>query len=167
MSFTTAQLQTWKADIIARGIQAQPEATIAATYNANASPDFNVWRSSITEAEIVSTADQSSNFWSWTAYIARSQGERDAWGRMFAIDGSVNPSLANVRQGVNDIFSGSQNSAPAQRTFLLNKSRRLATVLEKLLADTSGGNGAAATPAMLTFEGAVTVFDVQAALAVS
>ena len=164
---TTAQLQTLKADIFSRGIQAQPEQTIANTYNASASPAFTVWRTLITEAEIYSTPDSSAAFWSWTSYIARSQGERDGWREMFGVDGSVNPTLANVRQGMIDIFSGAQNNAPAQRTFLSNKSKRLASVAEKLFADLSGGNGAAATPATLSFEGSLTIFDIQAALAVA
>ena len=163
---TITQLQTLKADIFARAIQAQPEQTIANTYNAVASPSFTVWRSLVSEAEIYGTPDSAAAFWSWTAYIARSQGERDGWREMFGVEGSVNPSLANVRQAVLDIFSGSANNAPAQRTFLNNKSKRLANVIEKLLANISLGNGADATPATLTFEGSLTIFDVQAALAV-
>jgi hypothetical protein len=73
---------------------------------------------------------------------------------------TMNPSLANVRQGMADIFSGSTNSAPAQRAHLTAVSKRTATKAEKLFAT---GTGTDATPATMTFEGRLSYDDVQAA----
>jgi hypothetical protein len=74
--------------------------------------------------------------------------------------GAIDPSRANVRQGFNDIFSGTQNNAAAQRTHLLTVSRRKATRAEKLFAT---GTGSTAAPAALGYEGAVLGVDVEAA----
>ena len=129
---------------------------IADAMNVAASPNFWVWRTTVSEDEIVGMASADGTNWSWPALIARSQGERDVWGRMLS-GGPINPSRANVRQGVADIFSGSANSAPAQRAHLLAISRRLATLAEKLLAT---GVGSTASPANMGWEGLLTIADI-------
>lgn len=162
MALTTAQLQTIKADIVADPTLAAIPNThddnqrIADAYNAAAAPDFLVWRTAVREAEYTNQASPQGTTWSWPAFIARSVGEQNGWARMFA-PGSVNPSLANVRQGFADIFSGTQNNAPAQRTHLQDMSMRRATRAEKLFAS---GTGTTTAPAMLVFEGVITYIDV-------
>lgn len=166
MALTTAQLQALKADIAADGTLGQiahtPDNafTIAAAYNAAASPDYWVWRTSVSQLEIVTTTTADGTAWSWPAFIARSQGERDGWREMFADGGSVDASLANVRQWFADIFSGSANSAPTQRTHLLAVGRRKATRAEKLFATGTGSTG---SPGTMGFEGTITDADVTAA----
>ena len=173
MALTPAQLATLKADIAANGdLNVHPNtpdgnAAVAALYNAAATPDFWVWRTSIFESEITRTTTADGTSWSWPAYIIRSQGERDAWARLFMGGASgMNPSLANVRQGLQDIFSGPNSGgtlgAPAQRTHLLAVSRRLAKRGEKLFAT---GTGSTASPAVMVLEGNVTAADVLNALA--
>lgn len=160
---TTQQLAALKADIAADPtLAALPQTpdnafAVAAAYNLNAAPDYWVWRTSVPQLEIVSTTTEDGTVWSWPAFIARSQGERDCWREMFADTGYVNASLANVRQGFGDIFSGTANNAAAQRTHLLAIGRRRATRAEKLF---SIGTGSTASPATMAFEGQLTFNDV-------
>jgi hypothetical protein len=168
---TTAQLQALKADIAADATLAALAKTadnafaIADAYNRVAAPDYYVWRTNVTEAEYVGTGGVdvanggATTTWSWTAFIARTVGEQTGWERMFA-PGWVNPSQANIRQGVSDIFSGNTTAATAQRNHLTVLSKRKATRAEKLFAS---GTGAFATPSTLVFEGALTYNDVLAA----
>ena len=163
---TTAQLQTLKSHITASGdLNSQPAGSdgnteIARLMNLAASPAFWVWRTSVTEAEYTRDTSPDGTTWSWPAYIARSQGERDAWARIVTGDAGANPSLANVRQGFADIFSGATAPAPAQRTHLTAMSRRQATRAEKLFAT---GTGSTASPAVMGYEGTITASDVDSA----
>lgn len=163
MALTAAQLQALKADILADAtLAARPDTVdddyaIATAYNATAVPDFWVLRSAVREAEYTASPSPDGTSWSWPAYIARSLQEQGAWTRMFMGTGAVNPSLPNVQQGFADIFSGSQNAAPAQRAHLQACSRRRATRVEKLMAT---GAGTTAAPATMGFEGAITYQDV-------
>lgn len=162
MPLTNAQLSTLKADILADpALNAFPQTAdgafaIAALYSLNASPDFWVWRTSIPQFEIVSFLSPDATSWSWTTYIGRSQGERDGWREMFADTGTINFSLPNVRQGLQDIFSGTAGAA--QRTHLLAIGRRKARDVEKLFAT---GPGTTAAPATMSFEGTLTYLEVQ------
>ncbi|MDO8682775.1 MAG: hypothetical protein Q7N50_04765 [Armatimonadota bacterium] len=121
--------------------------------NANASPDFWVWRTSVSKNEITQETSQDGTVFNWTGtgFITRSQGERDAWSELF-VDGIVNPSLVNVRQAFNDIFSGGTPPAPANRAHLLAVARRKASVLERIFTT---GTGSTAAPATLVVQGQI------------
>lgn len=166
MNLTLSQRQALKADMVT---SSQPTTgsddvalTVANFYNANASPDFWVWRTSVGKDELTnSTSVDGTTFnWTGTGFITRNQGERDAWRELFDRDGNCNPSLANVRQAFTDIFSGGTVPAPANRTHLATVSRRKATRFEKLFA---AGTGSTASPAVMALEGALTVDDVKRA----
>ena len=129
---------------------------IASLYNAEASPAFWVWKSAVTEEEIVGQPSVDNTLFSWSAYIGRGQGERDGWMRLFR-SGKVNPSMPNVQAAVLDIFSGVGTVAVAQRTHIQATFRRKATRLEKLL---STGTGSAGSPATMGFEGKIDLQDV-------
>jgi hypothetical protein len=150
---TDAQYLVLKANILADPVlNAIPNTAdgafeIAAAYNAQALPDFWVWRTAVPQFEIVSTTTADGTNWSWTSYIGRSQGERDGWREMFADTGSINFARPNVRQGLQDIFSGAGGAA--QRTHLLAIGRRKATRAEKLFAT---GTGSTASPATSAFD---------------
>lgn len=169
MSLTAQQKTTLKADIAADAtLNAKPRTEdgyidIAAAYNANAVPDFWVWRTNVTRDELVggTSVDGTTFAWTGTGYIGRSQGERDAFRDMFNSGGQVNPSLASVRTAFGDIFSGGTAPAPANRTHLLTVSRRKAHRVEKLFAT---GTGSTAVPAVLSYEGDLTPQDVLDAL---
>lgn len=124
-------------------------------FNRPKSPDNIVWRTRVTEHEIVDETSAENTVWSWTSYISRSQGERDAWVRMFNGTYSVNPSIPQVRTGMADIFSG--GTGAAQRTHFLAISKRKATRAEALF---TVGPGTTANPANLVFEGDITNDDV-------
>jgi hypothetical protein len=177
MALSPEQLSTLKADIAADPALAGLEntddaaAAIAEVYKAAASPDYWVWRSDVSEFEFTSTSGVdlsnggAATAWSWTAYIARSLQEQNAWARLFMSGGTgqsgrTNPSRPNVRNAVADIFSGASNGAPAQRNHCLVLSKRKANRLEKLFA---AGTGTFATPATMAVEGVVTYQEVRAA----
>jgi hypothetical protein len=152
MLMTPAQLATLKADILADPAFAQVPLNsdgafaIAAAYNLQASPDFTVWRTSVPVSEI------SGNGFVWTAVDALAVGKARIWEWMKE-GGSINPSKANVRQGLVDAFGATQpNIAPVLK--------RLATRVEKLF---STGTGTVGSPGTMSFEGTVSYQDVEAA----
>lgn len=182
---TPSQLIALKADIAANtnqingvAINAMPlnddaNFAIAGWYNGDASPVYWVWKTSIFESEITRQPSADATNWSWPAYIARSIQEQNAWARLFMGGQSgMNPSLTNVRQGLADIFSGSANSAPAQRSHLLAICRRNVKRIERLfvVAATGPGNdgiannrGSTTNPDALGFEGTVSYQDISQA----
>lgn len=163
---TNSQNQTLKAAILAdptlvTAVELADDEAIADAMNSTASPDYWVWRTHLTRQDAEFSTSVDNTTWSFTAFIARSQGERDCWREMLA-DGWVNPSLVNVRQGVADIFSGSANSAPQQRTHLLAVSRRKASRVEKLFA--TGGDGSTNNVSTMAVEGPISYSEVSIAL---
>jgi hypothetical protein len=161
---TTQQLTAIKANILANpDLSSQPETAdgafaIAALYNLTASPDFWVWRTFVSKAEYVQSTGPDGTVFNWTGagFITRSVGERDAWREIFNGSDSCNPSLPNVRQAFQDIFSGT-GVAANNRAHLAAVSRRKATRIEKLLAT---GTGSTADPATLGYEEQVTYQDI-------
>ena len=142
MQFTSAQqpaVKTW----LTNNASGQSDDASAALLNANASPDFWIWRSLVPETEIYQLTTADGTTWNWTTYIGRNQAERDAWRQMVSgRNAGLVTALPNVRQAIADIFSGAGGAN--QRTHLLTIGRRKATVLEKLLAS---GTGSTAVPA--------------------
>ena len=154
MALTTAQLQALKALIDADPVlAAQPLNSdgaffIAAELNKQADPAFAVWRTSVPVDEIMN------NGFVWTAVDQITVGKARIWEWMTKL-GNINPSKANVRQGMADAF-GAQ-SAMAQG--ILPHLKRLATRAEKALAS---GTGSDASPGTMTFEGNLSYQDVEA-----
>lgn len=155
MALTPAQSQTLKTDINNNPtLSGTPNTsdgnfTIAAHYNATASPDFYIWKN------FVGTMDLKKAI-IWTEYIGRSAGERDTF--RFMTEGGINPSDPNIRTGIQDIFSGPTGSGT--RIGLSAIANRKATVAEKLF---STGTGTQNSPATSTFFGSLTTNDVQTA----
>lgn len=145
-SLTAAQSQALKTSIAADPVlnalpnTADDAFTIAAAYNALASPTFWVWRTSVPTKDVKLGIV-------WTEYIGRSQGERDALTFMLS-NGFINAADTNIRQGIADVFSGP--SGVGSRTNLIALAKRHATRAEKLFAT---GEGSEATPATMTAEG--------------
>jgi hypothetical protein len=166
MQLTPAQLQTLRTDIDADPtFSALPNTTaansqIAAAYNLAASPDYWVWRTSVTRSEYVNDTSVDGTTFNWTGagFITRSQGERDAFRELFNHTGAVNPSLPSVRQAFTDIFSGATAPAPANRTHMATVSRRKASRVEKLFAT---GTGSTASPSLMATEGPITLTNVE------
>lgn len=163
-AMTTSQLQTVKDHIAASGdLNTMPvgedgSVAIAAILNLPAAVDFWVWRTFVADTELYEATSPDATSWSWTIYVNRSQGERDAWRQMVNMSGGINPSLANARTAIADIFSGA--GGLAQRTHLLAMGRRKASRFEKLLATGTGSTG---SPGFLVVEGPITSADVEQA----
>jgi hypothetical protein len=164
MALTDAQLPTLKTAIDA---ETDPDFVVMRNAGAtqemadwfNADSTSTVWRTRLTESEIVSDTSPDATVWNWTDYINTSVAEKMAWERMFNGDFSINPSLAQVRSGIGDIFSGPQGAN--QRTHLLAMGKRLATKAEWLYAT---GTGTTGDPGTMDFEGNLTNTDVAKAL---
>lgn len=176
MQLTLAQKQALKADINASEVAGEPNndtgnAVILAAYNALASPDYWVWRTSVSRADVynaqndLTVSGAQTGFWSWTTYKNQGATEQNAWVQMFMGD-LADFSKKNLRDGVTAIFTGSAQ-ATAQRDHVLAIGRRLATRCEKLFSvDTPGsgaGRGTAADPDTLTLEGLLTLTNIEEA----
>jgi len=120
---------------------------VAAAYNAVANPQFIVWRTYVPVDEIVN------NGFTWTAVDSLTNGKARIWEWMREA-GFINPSKANVRQGLQDAFGATQpNITPHLK--------RPATRIEALLAT---GTGTTGSPGTMTFEGTLSYSDVQEAM---
>lgn len=153
MALTPGQLATLQADVLAdpafNGLPQNSDGAfaVAAAYNLTASPQFVVWRTSVTVSEIVN------NGFTWTAVDSLTAGKARIWEWMKE-SGSINPSKANVRQGLNDAFASTQpNITPTLK--------RDATRAEALFAT---GTGTTGSPGTMTFEGNLSYSGVQEAM---
>lgn len=163
MSLSLAQKQAIKAYIDATPVlAAQPmnpdgAFVIAEALNAVATPAFIVWRTSLTRDEITQ------NGFTWTEVDSLAVGKARIWDWMFEnTERAFNPSKPNVRAGIIEVWSGTAGRLTVQAG-VLNHCKRSATVAEKLLAT---GTGSDASPATMSFEGALSYNDVQEARAV-
>ena len=138
-------------------VDAKDWAGLQAVYNTQAAPVFWIWRVQLTPKEIYEATSVDNTTWSWATYKSQTVQDRDSWVQMMS-PGQVNPSLKQTRDGWQAIFGG-QGASQAQVTFLLSLSRRAALRAEALFANTSAGNGSAATPATLTYIGYITALD--------
>lgn len=155
---TPAQLSAFKTAIFAEtdpsivaARQAFETGTIAAFYNASASPSFTVWKTSVPLADVVANVDG-------TELVGLTAIKLAAY-QCLLLAGSVNPSKANVQAAFNQVFSSAGGATT--RPLLLALWKRFANRVEKVFAT---GTGSDASPATLTFEGAVSNDDVAAAL---
>lgn len=150
---TPSQKTTLKAyinsvpELAAQPLNSDGASVIAAMINVPASPDFWVWRTNVSRAEIYNTTSPDGTNWNWTTYKAQGVSEQNAWTQMFMGD-QGDFSQANFRSGVASIFGG----ANAQTTHCLAMGRRKALQVEKVLAV---GTGSAVSPAVMGFEGAI------------
>ncbi len=75
---------------MAGAIASGDDLAIAEFFNLTASPDYWIWRTSVTKAEYVQSVSVDGTTFNWTGagFISRSQGERDAWREMFGDGGA-------------------------------------------------------------------------------
>lgn len=156
MSLTPAQKVTLKAYILADPVMsvlpnndAAANQTITNLLNATVNPAFVVWKTN------VSITDVGKNF-NGTELAGLTTGNQTRLQTLavFLKDG-INPSLASNRAFFDDVFSGAGGTNT--RAALLALWKRPAKLIEKIFAT---GTGSDAVPATLTFEGEVTIFDV-------
>jgi hypothetical protein len=152
---TPAQMQTLKTNIIADPILAAwPNNTdgafeIAKAYNLQASPNFTLWKQSVTIVEIGRAMRSVDVAGLTTANSTRLQVIAQYSGNVF------NPALTDTRAAFDDIFSVA-GAAPT-RANLLALYKRFATRIEKLFAVGTGTDASPATSALadgfvLTFQ---------------
>lgn len=154
---TQAQLATLAADINANSAEfgAYPHNSdgaweIAAKYNMTSSPQFVVWKTSVPVDEIMN------NGFVWTAVDGLTAGKARIWDWMTKL-GVINPSKANIRQGLVDCFGAGSAMANAITPHL----KRDALRGEKLFAT---GTGTTASPATMGFEGTISYQEVKDAM---
>jgi len=157
---TPAQLAAIKSDVqnnatvydgntLAQWWAAGNPSKIAAYYKQMSSPDFWVYRTSI-------QPDEYRKAIVWTEVDQMQAGKARIWEWITArMTLPIDVSDPAVRQGLNDAFGNSTT-----KTQMLAIASRNANLIEKLLADVSGGSGASQTPgasgpATMTFEGAI------------
>lgn len=158
--FTQAQLQAIKAAIDADPVlSAYPNTpdgafAIAAALNLPANPEFIVWRTSVSQDEIMQ------NGFAWVEVDSLSAGKARIWEWMFDnASASINPSKVNVRDGIIEIWKGTAGKLAVQAAVFAH-CKRPATRLEKLLAT---GTGTTESPATMGYEGDINYQAVQQA----
>lgn len=156
-ALTDAQYIALKADILAdpllsADVQAGNYGAIADAYNVTTT--YVVWKTSVTDKEIQATAA-----FDWTRVDNLSVGKARIWDLMFKF-GAINPSLSNVRAGIDATWVGTAADL-AVRAAVYTNCKRFARRIEKLFAT---GTGTDVSPSVMSFEGSVPFTDVRSAL---
>ena len=158
MHLTPAQYQALKTAILADPILAalprnsDSDVAIANALNLNATPNFTVWKTSVSVTQIGDNFVGSELAGLTTANQTRLQ-------TIALYSPIVNPSLVDRRAFFDDVFSGT--GGQQTRTKLLVLWKRLATRFEKIYAV---GTGSDASPATLVIEGILDPQEVDIAL---
>ena len=163
MALTEEQIATFATDIEANTdpviVQARAEGNnnaIRDWYNTEASPEFYLWRTSM------SVAEMRTEHFNW-AEIVNSLNTNGLLSLLLLIgQESLDPRKECIRQAFASIFSGP--NLENTRTALLAASMRLAGYAQKLFADLTEGNGEEDQPAIAVVE-TITTVDVRAAVA--
>lgn len=192
MGLSPAQLTTLRADIIAdpvlnaKSLSDDGANDIMLAYNAPAAPAFNVFRTNVPIVDIrdkvtwqnFTPADAPDATVIWTNRALECQGKQFNLQLLFGTGLTFDASKINLRAGLNDattnIPAGAGGAAVSGGwNNILPILRRLATRAEHLFAGQTSGVGVTGTdplgattnPALMGFEGAVTLDDVKAARA--
>ena len=161
MTLTTAQKATLKAAIIANPTwdafpnNGDGNFDLANVLNITASPDFTVWKRTVTVQAMMNAIDGQS-------LAALQAAESNV---LIAVIASfqnlgINSELPDKRQLFDDLFAGAANNNVTTRTSLLALWKQLATEAEKIFAIGTGSN---ADPATMDFEGSLNGNDVESA----
>lgn len=128
---------------------------MAEWFNVAASPAFVVWRTSVTQDEIMQ------NGFDWVQVDNLSVGKARIWEWLFDNQSNtINPSKANVRAGIDEAWKGTA-AMLAVREAVYSHCKRSATRAEKLFAS---GVGSTVSPGLLGWEGTVSDYDVVRAI---
>ena len=128
-----------------------------AWFNSAATPEFIVWRKQVSREEF-----EEDDAFNWTVVDNLSTGSKyRIWEWMFGSKGYINPSKANIRAGIAACWVGHAQLLAVQ-AMVLAKCKRAATRAEKLFATGTGSTG---SPAVMGFEGALSIDDIRAAVA--
>jgi hypothetical protein len=157
---TPSQLQALKAYILADPALTQHLATgrydlVRDYYNAPSDPAFTVWRTAVTQDEIMQ------NGFDWTRVDNLAVGKARIWDWMFDNQSTtIDPSKTNVRAGIEAVWVGTAADL-AVRAAVYVHCKRIATRVERLFAT---GTGSDAVPGLMGFEGEISANTVTTAL---
>jgi len=152
---TNTQLQILANDIlldpVLSSLPLTPDSAfaIAEAYNQESNPTYVVWKTAVGIDEIMN------NGFVWTAVDGLTNGKARIWEWMTRL-GTINPSKANIRQGLQDAFGAGSAMSNAIAPHL----KRSASRVERLFAT---GTGTTQSPGTLVFEGRITYQDIQEA----
>ena len=114
--------------------------------NESSNPAFIVWRTSVTQDEIMQ------NGFDWVRVDNLSVGKARIWEWLFDNQSNtLNPSKVNVRAGIDEVWKGTAADL-AVRAAVYVHCRRTATRGERMLAS---GTGTDVSPGLLTYEGEI------------
>lgn len=131
-------------------LQAGDSAGLRTYLNATATPAYIVWRTSVSQDEIML------NGFDWARVDNLSIGKARIWEWLFNNNAKAfNPSKLNVRAGVDQTWVGTAADL-AVRASVYGHCKRSASVAEKMLAS---GTGSDAVPATMTLEGELSDLD--------
>jgi hypothetical protein len=156
---TPEQLQTFADDIAVNGaIVGLSNSDIVIWYNTIASPDFWVFKSSVTVDAVVEAMDWAADYATFKDDVAGIS--------LLLQNGTYRPVEPGAREALNAVFAGAANT----KTAVLNVATRTATRGEQVFAETTtgpgGGDGTAqVNSAIARFEGNVTLQNVRDAKA--
>lgn len=142
--------------VIAARAAPRNDQALANLYNLSAAPQFVVWRTRVTQDEIML------NGFDWTRADNLSAGKARVWEWIFDnAPKACNPSKENIRAGIDQVWQGLPADL-AVRAAVYVHCKRDATRAERLL---STGTGTTAIPGLLgAFEGAISAQQVSDAM---
>lgn len=151
MELTLTQLQTLR-DFVNVNFDAVYEQSTVDALNMAANPVFSVYRSDVNEDEVML------NGFDWVRVDNLSVGKARIWEWMFGVTGSIDPSKANIRAGINEVWKGTAADL-AVRDAVYAHCYRPATVFEKMFATGAGTtpDNSGVGPGTMAIEGQVTL----------
>lgn len=160
---TDAQLVVFKAALLA---EVNPELVsyrengqtplIAAWYNQEKTPAVVVWKTSVTQDEVMQ------NGFDWVQVDNLTGGGARIWEWLFNNSTrSINPSKLNVRAGIDECWKGTAAKVAVRDAVYIHCKRNV-TRGEALYTQ---GTGTTLSPSIMGFEGQITEYDVTRALA--
>lgn len=145
MALTPAQLNALKTliqtdpELSLIGNTTDGNVAIAVILNQAATPTRVVWRTRVSRREILQN-----DLFDWTRLDNLSVGKARIWTDIF-VDGTINPSKANVRSGISTVWTGTAPDV-AVRDAILAQCKKNATRAQALF---SAGTGTTLSPATL------------------
>jgi hypothetical protein len=125
---------------------------LADLLNTDFDPPFTVWRTSVTQDEVML------NGFDWARVDNLSVGKARIWEWLFDnAQNAINPSKTNIRNGIDAAWTGTQADLNVRAAVYVH-CKRLASRVEKVFAS---GTGSDAVPATLVIEGPIDASDVQ------
>lgn len=156
---TNEQLLILKTDMLTHpeldsARQSGDDVFLANYYNAPATPTFVVWKTLVTQDEIMQ------NGFDWVQVDNLTVGAARIWEWLFAnSERAINPTKLNVRAGIDECWKGTAAKLAVRDQIYLHLKRN-ASVLEKLFAT---GIGTTLSPGNLIVEGQISYSEISLA----